>query len=519
MAKHIDIVFPDLGGAQDVTVIEILVSEGAEISVDQPLLTLEGDKATMEVPSPFSGVIEKLSVKVGDVINEGDLIGKLLQQEEDVPTVSEESKLSDSQQNLSTAPVLTEIKLPDLGGAQDVTVIEMLVSLGDVIKKDQPLLTLEGDKATMEVPAPCSGKISELLLKVGSVVNEGDLVARVETTEITNQEEDKLEELSSSQPDTQEITNYIEDANVTENIDDSGALIYAGPSVRRLAFDLGVDLSLVKPTGPKGRLLREDLQNFVKRAMQQQGSHAAIPKLPEVDFSKFGPTTTKEISKIKKLTGEFLTRNWLNIPHVTQHGYIDITELEQLRQKHKSDFVAKGSRLTLIVFVMRALVESLQKFPAFNSSLSSDGTSLIEKSYYNIGFAVDTPQGLVVPVIKKAEQKDILQLSQEVVNLSNIARSDSGLKPGDMQGGCMTISSLGGIGGEFFTPIVNAPEVAILGLSKSSMQPVYMDNSFVPRLMLPVSLSYDHRVIDGAEGARFLMYFSEKLRAQVSSLD
>ena len=296
--------------------------------------------------------------------------------------------------------------------------------------------------------------------------------------------------------------------STTENHD---ALIYAGPSVRRLAYEFGIDLGQVTATGPKGRLLKEDLQRYVKQRLAGGGS--TLPTMPTVDFTQFGAVDIQPLNKIKRLTGAFLSRNWMNIPHVTQHGYVDITDLEALRTTHKQAYAAQGARLTLLVFVMRALADSLRAFPQVNASLSSDGTELIRKSYIHIGFAVDTPEGLVVPVIRDVMAKSVMALATEIVTLSERARAGE-LTPGDMQGGCMTISSLGGLGGEFFTPIVNAPEVAILGLSKSSIQPVYDGKTFIPRLRLPLSLSYDHRVIDGAEGARFLVYFGEQLQAQ-----
>lgn len=491
MAQQTAIKFPDLGGADNVTVIEVLVHEGDDIVQDQALVTLEGDKATMEVPSSHVGKLASLAVKVGDKVSEGDLLGYVIEE-------------SQAKNDVVTEAKDNTISLPDLGGAENVTVIEVLVAKGDVVAKEQPLLTLEGDKATMEVPSSYEGTITEVYLKVGDKVNEGDKVALIKTTsEVT---EDVPRETVTA-TETEKEYDYGE----IEPSDDNGALIYAGPSVRRLAFEFGIDINKVKATGPRGRLLKEDLQNYVKQALSGGSS---IPKIPSVDFSKFGKTNVQSLNKIKKLTGEFLSRNWLNIPHVTQHGYVDITDLENLRQAHKAEFAAKGSRLTLLVFVVRALVEALQEFPTFNSSLAADGNSLILKEYFNIGFAVDTPNGLVVPVIKDILNKDIFALAEEIVSLSQIARSDAGLNPGQMQGGCMTISSLGGIGGEFFTPIVNAPEVAILGLSKSSIQPKYDGSSFQPRLMLPLSLSYDHRVIDGAEGARFLVYFSERLAQQ-----
>jgi pyruvate dehydrogenase E2 component (dihydrolipoamide acetyltransferase) len=351
--------FPDLGGAQDVTVIEVLVNVGDQIELDQPLLTLEGDKATMEVPASVAGKIENLVIKVGDKVNEGDLIGHIALSEPDL-------EIKDS-----TVTTNKTINLPDLGGASDVTVIEILVAKGDSVSQDQPLITLEGDKATMEVPSPYAGVINEILLAVGDKVNEGDKVGTIAAEESSVPVDENIIE---------ELTEEVQIELPQNSISDTGALLYAGPSVRRLAFEFGVDLNKVKATGPKGRLLKEDLQNYVKQAIK--GGGTGIPEIPSVDFTKFGETTNKPLNKIKKLTGEFLTRNWLNIPHVTQHGYVDITDLEKIRQAHKGEFVAKGSRLTLLVFVVRALVKALQEFPSFNSSLSSDGSSFNSKKIH-----------------------------------------------------------------------------------------------------------------------------------------
>ena len=490
MSTEKAIVFPDLGGASDVTVIELLVQPHDQVEAEQPLLTLEGDKATMEVPAPFAGTITSLAVKVGDTVNAGDLLGN--------------AEVAEAEPAPSAAgPILTEAHFPDLGGATDVTVIELLVTPDTVVTIDQPLLTLEGDKATMEVPSPYAGTVKSLAVQVGDTVNAGDLmgVIAAETAPVVESKPTPI-----SEPPTPVSVSPEEPM-----VEDHGALIYAGPSVRRLAYEFGIDLARVKATGPKGRLLKEDLQRYVKERLASGGS--ALPAMPAVDFSQFGSISVKPLNKIKRLTGTFLSRNWLNIPHVTQHGYVDITDVEALRTTHKKAYADQGARLTLLVFVMRALAASLREFPQVNASLSPDGNELILKSYIHIGFAVDTPEGLVVPVIREVETKSVMELSKEIVALSGKARAGQ-LTPGEMQGGCITISSLGGIGGEFFTPIVNAPEVAILGLSKSSIQPVYDGKAFVPRLQLPLSLSYDHRVIDGAEGARFLVYFSEQLQAQ-----
>ena len=400
---------------------------------------------------------------------------------------------------------LIDITLPDLGGAADVSVIEVLINSGDTVDVDTPLITLEGDKATMEIPSSHAGVIKELKVKVGDIVNTGDVIASCDAEdapaeELTAKPESKPQEAVKAAP-------VVEDTQGVGETLLNSPLVYAGPSVRKLAFELGVDLTKVKASGPKGRVLIEDLHTYVKNKLAGGGSIAPIPA---VDFSKFGAVENETLSKIKVLSGQFLSRSWLNVPHVTQHDYIDITDLEEMRSRNKQAFVDKGSRLTMLVFVMKALLEQLQKFPHFNSSILPDGKTLCLKKYYNIGFAVDTPAGLVVPVIKNIDQKSTLEIATEIVSMSSLAREGK-LTPGDMQGGCTTISSLGGIGGEFFTPIVNAPEVAIIGLSKASIRPVYMEGEFKPRLMLPVSLSYDHRVIDGAEAAKFIVSLGKYL--------
>lgn len=400
---------------------------------------------------------------------------------------------------------LIDITLPDLGGAADVSVIEVLVNNGDTVDVDTPLVTLEGDKATMEIPSSHAGVIKEIKMQVGDTVNTGDVIASCDAVvgddEPTEEpQEQKQEAVAALQQNIPEVAG----GEVLLN----SPLVYAGPSVRKLAFELGVDLTKVTATGAKGRVQIEDLHAYVKNKLAGGGS--AIPEIPAVDFSKFGDVENEALGKIKALSGQFLSRSWLNVPHVTQHDYVDITDLEAIRSNNKQAFIEKGSRLTLLVFVMKALVEQLKAFPHFNASILPDGKNLCVKKYYNIGFAVDTPLGLVVPVIKNVDQKSMLEIATEIVAMSNLAREGK-LTPGDMQGGCITVSSLGGIGGEFFTPIVNAPEVAIIGLSKSSIKPVYIDSEFKPRLMLPVSMSYDHRVIDGAEAAKFIVSLGKYL--------
>ncbi len=424
---------------------------------------------------------------------------------------------------------LIDITLPDLGGAADVSVIEVLVNTGDSVDIDTPLITLEGDKATMEIPSSHAGVIKEVKVKVGDTMNTGDVIASCEIAPSDDISSDDIAndknisaEVEVDKPVTAPEAQVVADKPIPEikNVaaDDDrivetllhSPLVYAGPSVRKLAFELGVDLTKVVSSGPKGRVLIDDLHAHVKAKLANTGSGGGIDPIPALDFSKFGTVEHEKLSKIKVLSGKFLSRSWLNVPHVTQHDYIDITDLESMRSRNKQAFIDKGSRLTLLAFVMKALLEQLQKFPHFNASILPDGQTLCVKKYYNIGFAVDTPGGLVVPVIKDVDQKSMVEIATSIVTLSSLAREGK-LTPGQMQGGCITVSSLGGIGGEFFTPIVNAPEVAIIGLSKASIKPVYIDGEFKPRLMLPVSLSYDHRVIDGAEAAKFVVSFGKIL--------
>lgn len=419
-----------------------------------------------------------------------------------------------------------QIKVPDIGGAKDVTVIEILVKPGDVINKDDSLITLESDKASMEVPSSTSGKVKDIKLKIGDKVSEGDLILTVDVEEAEVAKESKTTEKPAAEIQTEEKVTAVDKKTETKaeiseiKVSERGqaqqfpiesyADIHAGPSVRRLGRELGVDLKQVQGSGRKNRILLEDVQAFVKNALQNKGTGIAVSPAQEIDFSKFGAVETKPLSRIKRLTGINVHRSWITVPHVTQFDEADTTELEAFRVAHKSEAEKLGFKLTLLVFLMKAVVVCLKKFPNFNSSLDVSGENLILKKYFNIGVAVDTPNGLVVPVIRGVDQKGLYQLADELAKISQKAR-EKGLSPAEMQGSCFTISSLGGIGGIAFTPIVNAPDVAILGVSKATMKPVYIDGQFVPRLMLPLSLSYDHRVIDGAAGARFTTYLSKLL--------
>lgn len=545
-----EIFVPDLGGAEQVEVIELNVKPGDQIELDQGLVTLESDKATMEVPATFAGTIKELRVKIGDKLSEGQCVAivETLADESCVGSdvgaglVPAHQKTGQVQDLPLQSPQIVDVTVPDLGGADAVDVIEINIKVGDSVEVDTGLITLESDKATMDVPSPFAGTIKEILVKVGDKLSEGQKVATIETVGASGGRPSQTSAVPSgnasanvgatgrpsSQTSVTEQTgrptgspyvgandNAIAQLTKTAEASAINANYHATPVVRRMASEFGVDLSRVKATGPKGRILKEDVQLYVKQQLviAQNGggkSGFSLPEMPVIDFSKFGETETHALSKIKKLTGINLGRNWIVVPHVTQFDESDITELETYRKAQKAEADNKGVKLTPLVFIMKAVVTALKEFPRFNSSLSADNQSLILKKYFHIGVAVDTPDGLVVPVIRDVDQKDVYALAKELGEISEKARQGK-LLPKDMQGGCFTISSLGGIGGTAFTPIVNAPEVAILGVSKAQMKPVYQNESFVPRLMLPLSLSYDHRVIDGAEGARFTVYLSKIL--------
>ncbi len=416
---------------------------------------------------------------------------------------------------------IEKVTIPDIGGAANVDVIEVFVKAGDTIAKDASLITLEGDKATMEVPSTVSGVVKKVAVKVGDKVSEGSLIVEVEIQDETTQEAPKSTKKAQApakpQPAESEsvqtkTAEKSEKAQVqTEEPEEEEGDVYAGPGVRRLARELGIDLSQLRGSGDKQRILKEDVQNYVKQRLSGQPG-LQISSAPMIDFSKFGEVETKALSKIQKISGAALHRNWVSIPHVTQFGEADITEMESFRSQRKISVAGREVKLTPLVFVMKAVAAALKEFPHFNASLSNDGASLILKKYFHIGVAVDTPNGLVVPVIRDVDQKSLTDLANELAQLSHKAR-ETGLGIAEMQGGCFSISSLGGIGGTAFTPIINAPEVAILGVSRTQTKPVYNEKKgdWLPRLMLPLSLSYDHRVIDGADGARFMMFLISRL--------
>jgi len=429
-------------------------------------------------------------------------------------------------------PTIKEVRVPDIGNFDSVDVIEVLVKEGDIVKAEDALVTLESEKATMDIPAPWSGKVTGVRMKVGDKVTEGSLIVLMEPSDAPAEKPAKAAAAPAPQPAPApaEPVKTAAPAPATPSpapapastpapapvVSDSSVNVHASPSVRAFARELGVNLSLVNGSGPKRRILKEDVQAFVKAELSRPRGGAAggiglsVLEMPQVDFAKFGAVEVKPLTKIKKVSGANLHRNWVTAPHVTQHEEVDITELEDFRKAMSDEAQKQGVRLTLPAFLIKAVVAALKAYPNFNASLSADGESLVLKQYFHIGMAVDTPDGLVVPVIRDADRKGVLDLARDLMTLSQKAR-DKKLTPGEMQGGCISISSLGGIGGSFFTPIINLPEVAVLGVSRATMKPVWNGKEFVPRLMLPLSLSYDHRVIDGAQGARFITYLSQTL--------
>lgn len=543
----VEVTVPDIGGDTDVSVIEVLVAAGDKIEVDAGLITLETDKATMDVPSPFAGVVKEVKVAVGDKVSQGSLVIMLevggaapaAAPQASAPAAS--APVAQAAPAVAVAPVaavtpviaVKEIQVPDIGDASNVDVIEVLVSVGDDITVDQGLITLETDKATMEVPAPFAGKLLSLTVKVGDKVSQGSVIATIETTSVATASAGSapasVAQAAAPAPVAQEAAPALAAAPSRPPVPhhpSAGApvatgVVHASPAVRRLAREFGVDLTQVTGSGRKGRIMKEDVQAYVKYELSRPKATAAtsvaagnggglqVIAAPKVDFSKFGEVEEIPLSRIQKISGPNLHRNWVTIPHVTQFDEADITEMEEFR-KQQNDAAAKKKadyKITPLVFMMKAVAKTLQQFPVFNSSLSSDGESLIQKKYYHIGVAVDTPNGLVVPVVRDVDKKGIIELSRELADISIRAR-DGKLKSADMQGSCFTISSLGGIGGTAFTPIVNYPDVAILGVSKSEIKPKWNGKEFEPKLMLPLSLSYDHRVIDGAMAARFSVTLS-----------
>ena len=547
MSNIVQIKVPDIGDFKEVEVIEVLVAVGDTIKAEQSLITVESDKASMEIPASQGGVVKSITVKVGDKVAEGAVVLEVEAEASDAALAAKEEAPKAAakeapKQAAAAAPAAkaeaaapaaasgpVNIEVPDIGDFKEVEVIEVMVAVGDTIKAEQSLITVESDKASMEIPASQGGVVKEVKVKVGDKVAKGSVVVVVEgdagaapAATSDAKPEAKTEAKAESKADAPAAAPAsrpapaaaLEDPNLKP-----GQLPHASPSVRKFARELGVNLSKVKGSGPKERITADDVRGFVKQALaagpataaaggSADGAALGLLPWPKVDFTKFGPIEAKPLSRIKKISGANLHRNWVMIPHVTNNDEADITDLEALRVTLNKENEKSGIKVTMLAFLIKAVVAALKKFPEFNASL--DGDNLVLKQYYHIGFAADTPNGLVVPVIRDADKKGILQLAQEMTDLSKKAR-DGKISPADMQGGCFSISSLGGIGGTSFTPIINAPEVAILGVSRSAHKPVWDGKQFVPRLMVPLSLSYDHRVIDGASAARFNAYLGALL--------
>ena len=545
--QTVDIKVPDLGGSDNVEIIEVAVSAGDDVNAEDTLITLESDKASMDVPSPHDGKIVTLTVKEGDTVSEGDVIGQMEivgEGGDDNDNASEKEEASQDTREPEEAPAeeeagggepeRKEIRVPDLSGSADVPIIEIGVSAGDEINEEDPLITLESDKASMDVPSPYKGKLLELTVKEGDTVSEGDVIGYMEVAAAGGSKKAAPAQSSPEKPAPSSASESSgksaaspqgapsPEAQMASHKPRDGKLVHAGPAVRMMARELGVDLALVQPTGPKDRVLKEDVQNYVKQALANPSTAkasaapsaatagAGIPPIPEVDFSQFGEVEEKPMGRLLKMGATNLHRSWLNVPHVTQFDEADITELEAFRKAMKAEAEAQGAKLTPLPFMVKACAFALRKFPQFNVSLKGDGETLVWKNYVHIGIAVDTPDGLMVPVVRDADKKSLIEIAKEMAELGKKAQTKK-LKRDEMTGGCFTISSLGSIGGTAFTPIVNAPEVAILGVSKSQMKPVWDGSAFQPRLMMPLSLSYDHRAINGADAARFTAFLADVL--------
>lgn len=536
------ILVPDLSGATDVDVVEVLVKDGDSVEEGDSLIVLETDKASMEVPAPKSGVVVSMKIKEGDTVNEGDVLADLSvggqPQAEATPAAvapAAESAPVAAAPAPAPAPVAggkENVLVPDLSGATDVDVVEVLVKDGDTVAEGDSLIVLETDKASMEVPAPKGGVVISMKIKDGDTVNEGDLLLELETVGSYPVREAAPAPVAAPAPSAAAPAAPAPAkaapakaapapaANIDKaELEKKNKAIHAGPSVRAIAREFGVELALVSGSGRRGRILKEDVQAYVKAALKELATKpkdgavtggSGIPAIPEIDFSKFGEIEVEKLSKIAKITRDNMSRCWLNIPHVTQFDKADITDLEAFRKEMKDEAAKSGVRLTPLPFMLKAIAMALKAHPKFNASLHADGEHIVYKKYVNIGMAVDTPNGLMVPVIKDADKKSIYELSTEAIELAGKAK-DRKLKPAEMQGACFTISSLGGIGGTGFTPIVNAPEVAILGVSKADIEPRWNGKEFEPRKMLPLCLSYDHRAINGGDAGKFLTYLNSLL--------
>lgn len=538
-----EIAVPEIGGAEEVEVIEICVQPGDSIVAEASLIVLESDKASMEVPSPTGGKVVEVKLKTGDKVSAGSPILTLEVEGEPAaasaspsPTEAEEPAAevtapatADADAVAPAAPEQSRterIAVPDIGGGDAVDVIEVTVAEGDQLTEGDSMVVLESDKASMEVPAPKTGRVMRVLIKVGDKVSKGTEILELEVSDApsSKQEDAKLEGAISQQPGPEaarpstpassaaapqaQASLQSPSQPATGAVSAAAGDVYAGPAVRRLAREMGIDLTRVSGSGPKGRVQKDDVKTFVKDLMSSRGSvGGSLPKIPEVDFSAFGPVDIQPVTKLHKLTAANMQRNWLNLPHVTQFDEADVTELEAFRSSLKAEAEQQGARATPLPFLLKACAAALKAHPKFNASLINDGEDLALKQYVHIAIAVDTPAGLVVPVIRDVDRKSIWELARESAELAERAKARK-LKPDEMQGGCFSISSLGSIGGQGFTPIINAPEVAILGVSRLATKPVWDGKEFAPRKMLPLSLSYDHRVINGADAGRFFTYLN-----------
>jgi len=543
MSNVSELKVPDIGDFSEVEVIEVLVAVGDTIKAEQSLITVESDKSSMEIPAATGGVVKAIKVKVGDKVSEGTPLieieaagGAEAPRQEAAPAKAEAPAAPAARQEAApqAAPAAAPaqggaeetVVVPDIGDFKDVEVIELLVKVGDKVAAEQSLITVESDKSSMEIPTSTAGEVTAVLVKVGDKVSKGSQLVKVKSgaaaasaPAAAKAESAPAPAAVSAAPAAPAPAAKQPPVPVDPAVEHAQSKAHASPSVRKFARELGVDLARVPATGPKGRITPDDVRNFVKKSLA--GGAAAAPAAaggsgsglevlawPKVDFAKFGDIEAKPLSRIKKISGANLHRNWVMIPHVTNNEDADITDLEAFRVQLNKENEKSGVKVTMLAFLIKAVVSALKKFPEFNASL--EGDNLILKKYFHIGFAADTPNGLVVPVIRDADKKGVLDLARETTELAKKAR-DGKLSPSEMQGGCFSISSLGGIGGTSFTPIINAPEVAILGVSRSAMKPVWDGKQFVPQLTLPMSLSYDHRVIDGAAGARFNAYLASVL--------
>lgn len=530
----ISVTVPELGDASDVEVIELCVKPGDRVAVDDPLIVIESDKASLEIPAPQAGIVRALTVAIGDRCQEGDVIAELEIEdaaavaEEPAAAVVEETAAVVTEEPAAEAPepaapastAVLEVTVPELGDAAEVVVVDLMVAVGDTVELDQGLVALESDKATMEVPAPQAGRVLELCLAVGDAVTDGALVARLEVVgaaspaPVVKEAPAAPAEAPTPAKPAPVPAPSAPASEAPASAEGDGGAVYAGPAVRRLARELGVTLAGVTGSGSRGRITKEDLKAHVKAQMTAPASQAsrggAIPPIPPVDFERFGPIRLEPVSRMMRAGAANLHRSWLNIPHVTQHDEADITALEAFRKSLKDDPAAGGAKVTPLAFILKAVAGALKAYPRVGGSFHADGEHYVLKDFIHIGIAVDTPEGLIVPVLRDVDQKGVLALSEEIVSLSERARARN-LKPDELRGGCFSVSSLGAIGGTGFTPIINPPEVAILGVAKLRKAPLWTGEGFEPRDVLPLSLSYDHRAINGAEAGRFMTHLCHLL--------